>query len=111
MRFPALLLAVVFAIPLLSYASDPTPKVDESQQANLQSQSADETAPSDVKSWRFPLRRSLQDRYDEVVCYTVRSYIMQREEWGSDVTRPVKYRTCEPSWKFEFRSAGAQRER
>ncbi|SRR5579864_7452946 len=39
------------------------------------------------------------------VCYTMRTYIMAREEKDSDATRMVRATRCLPAWKLEFKSA------
>jgi hypothetical protein len=44
-------------------------------------------------------------RPDADVCYTMRTYIMVREDRDSDVTRRDGYVTCQPAWKFEVRTA------
>ena len=41
------------------------------------------------------------------VCYTMRTYIMAREEKDSDSTRMVRATRCLPAWKLEFKSAVA----
>ena len=42
---------------------------------------------------------------DANLCYTMRAYIMVREDRDSDVTRRDGYVTCHPAWKFEVRTA------
>jgi hypothetical protein len=37
------------------------------------------------------------------VCYTMRSYIVARENRDSDSTKLVGYSTCQPSSKYELR--------
>ena len=39
------------------------------------------------------------------VCYTMRTYVMAREEKDSDATRMVRATRCLPGWKLEFKSA------
>ena len=41
------------------------------------------------------------------VCYTMRTYVMAREEKDSDVTYPVRVTRCMPDSKLEFKSAVA----
>ena len=38
-------------------------------------------------------------------CYTMRTYVMAREDKDSDVTRMVRYRKCLPAWKLNLKSA------
>lgn len=44
-------------------------------------------------------------RPDANLCYTMRAYLMVREDPHSDVTRRDGYVTCHPAWKFEVRTA------
>jgi len=39
------------------------------------------------------------------VCYTMRTYVMAREDKSSDTTRMVRYQKCLPAWKLNFKSA------
>ena len=39
------------------------------------------------------------------VCYTMRTYVMAREDKDSDVTRMVRATRCLPAWKLEFKTA------
>ena len=39
------------------------------------------------------------------VCYTMRTYVVAREDKNSDVTRPVRVTRCLPATKLEFKSA------
>ena len=41
------------------------------------------------------------------VCYTMRTYVVAREDKDSDVTRPVRVTRCLPETKLEFKSAVA----
>jgi hypothetical protein len=110
MRFPALLFAILLGCSLLSYGSETTP-ADESEEVNLPNHFLNEAGPRDANVWREPLRQRRRGEYEEPVCFMMRSYVMQREEPGSEVTRPVKYRECQPSWKFEYRSAAPEGDR
>jgi hypothetical protein len=38
-------------------------------------------------------------------CYTMRTYVMAREDKDSDATRMVRYRKCLPSWKLDLKTA------
>jgi hypothetical protein len=38
-------------------------------------------------------------------CYTMRTYVMAREDKDSDATRMVRYQKCLPSWKLDFKTA------
>jgi hypothetical protein len=39
------------------------------------------------------------------VCYTMRTYVMAREDKNSDATRMVRATRCLPAWKLEFKTA------
>ena len=39
------------------------------------------------------------------VCYTMRTYVMAREDRDSDTTHMVRYTRCLPAWKLQFKSA------
>ena len=39
------------------------------------------------------------------VCYTMRTYIMAREDRDSDATRMVRATRCLPAWKLELKTA------
>lgn len=39
------------------------------------------------------------------LCYTMRTYVMVRQDRNSDVTRRDGYLVCQPAWKFEVRTA------
>ena len=41
----------------------------------------------------------------DAVCLKLRTYIVQRVDPRSDVTRLRRYSTCQPAWKFETRNA------
>jgi hypothetical protein len=47
-----------------------------------------------------PIPSGVRVRPDADVCYTMRAYIMVREDRDSDVTRRDGYVTCHPAWKF-----------
>ncbi len=37
-------------------------------------------------------------------CYTMRTYVMAREDKDSDTTRMVRYQKCLPSWKLDLKT-------
>ena len=47
------------------------------------------------------------DADGQPVCYTMRSYLMEREDPQSDVTRVAGYTTCQPSSSYSFKTADA----
>jgi hypothetical protein len=52
-----------------------------------------------------PIPPVVRVRPDDDLCYTMRAYIMVREDSDSDVTRRDGYVTCHPAWKFDVRTA------
>ena len=47
----------------------------------------------------------LRDYERDSVCYTMRTYVMAREDKVSDATRMARYRICLPSWKVDLKTA------
>jgi hypothetical protein len=43
------------------------------------------------------------------ICFTMRTYVVAREDGDSDVTRPVRVTRCLPAMKLEFKSAAPER--
>lgn len=41
------------------------------------------------------------------ICFTMRTYVVARDDKDSDVTRPVRVTRCLPATKLEFKSAVA----
>jgi len=54
----------------------------------------------EVELGNKPIPTVVRPRPDADVCYTMRAYIMVREDRDSDVTRRDGYVTCHPAWKF-----------
>ncbi len=55
----------------------------------------------------FDLARDGQLPVD-VTCFTIRSYVMARDQKGSDATHLVRYSTCQPSGRYRLRTAQIQ---
>jgi hypothetical protein len=111
MRLPALLLVTVVLLSAFSFAQDEA-LISSDPSYTDSNQTAEQAIPEPADAWRVPLYRA--ERFDsaaDAVCFTLRSYIMKRESPYSDVTRRVKHVTCQPAWKFEFRSAVAAPEK
>lgn len=47
-----------------------------------------------------PIPSVVRVRPDDDLCYTMRAYIIVRQDRDSDVTRRDGYVTCHPAWKF-----------
>jgi hypothetical protein len=60
--------------------------------------------PADRRPSKFQKLRSFPPDSDPV-CYTMRTYVAEREEPQSDVTRVVGSSTCQWSSKFSVKSA------
>jgi hypothetical protein len=41
----------------------------------------------------------------DVTCYAIRSYVVERDSKDSDSTHPAGYSTCQPSQRYQVRSA------
>ena len=95
-----LFLLIVFAAPAASYS--------QTVSASAGNPASDEAASI---SWNRALRDLARGDGTEIerdgVCYTMRTYVMAREEKDSDVTRMVRMTRCLPATKLEFKSAVA----
>jgi len=112
MRIPGILLALLFGLASQGAA----PASDQSQTAPGSSAPSVKSAllnspfrkfhPANERRRDFDLRKlgsiHIEDGRDNV-CYTIRSYIVARENRDSDSTKLVGYSTCQPSSKYELR--------
>jgi hypothetical protein len=55
------------------------------------------------KPWPQPHARALNQ--DDATCYSIRSYRVKRDDPESDSTRLVGYSTCQPSNRFQVKTA------
>ena len=93
-----LLLIVFFAAPAASFAQAAN---DDVQSQDFRSKSAD--------AWQKALK-SLADHdvlqlERDGVCYTLRTYVMARDEKDSDSTHMVRATRCLPSARLQFKTA------
>lgn len=44
------------------------------------------------------------------VCFTIRSYVVARDDKNSDSVHPVGYSTCQPATRYRLKKAGTQAE-
>ena len=93
-----LIVVVFFAAPAASFA----------QAANDDARSQDFTNKS-ADAWQKALK-SLADRdvlqlERDGVCYTLRTYVMARDEKDSDATHMVRATRCLPSARLQFKTA------
>jgi hypothetical protein len=57
--------------------------------------------PEPLERFTMDNARSAQDQ----VCYTMRSYKVERTERSDESTAPMKYSTCQPSSGFDVKNA------
>jgi len=97
------LLIVFFAAPAASHAQMAPPE-------NAAKSDAASPPPADASRLAERARSSREllgpvELERDGVCYTMRTYVMAREERDSDVTRMVRYTTCLPAWKLQYKTA------
>jgi hypothetical protein len=95
-----LFLVIFFAAPAASYAQSSSASASKSA-ANA------ETSMAFDRAFRDFARRDGMQIERNGVCYTMRTYVMAREEKDSDVTYPVRVTRCMPDSRLEFKSAVA----
>ena len=112
MRITGLLALVLFLIIVLFVA----PAASHAQTASLLPETkvnTHEMSASNISPLLDEVRRhrrfadALQLEQDGV-CYTMRTYVMAREDRDSDTTHMVRYTRCLPAWKLQFKSATEQ---
>ena len=117
MRIPGILLALPFGLASLwaSAATNPSQALPTSVASSVKSDFRTNTAeaspivefhPANQRLRHFDLRNlgSIHNEEDrDRVCYTMRSYIVARENRDSDSTKLVGYSTCQPSSQYELR--------
>ena len=97
------LLILLFASPAASYGqTTANPSANKSTENTL----ATELNAGKLAELARDARLGSEFERDGV-CYTMRTYIMAREEKDSDSTRMVRATRCLPAWKLEFKSAAA----
>ena len=116
MRILGILLALLFGLTSLGAA----PASEQSQstagsvvlpvKSDVRNRAAEANPigkfPTNGRLHNFDLRNlgSIHIEEDrDSVCYTMRSYIVARENRDSDSTKLVGYSTCQPSSKYELR--------
>jgi hypothetical protein len=88
---------IVFAAPAASYA--------QTAATNVAAAASDDASTTLDRALRELARRDGTQIERDGVCYTMRTYVMAREEKDSDVTRMVRMTRCMPANKLEFKSA------
>ena len=94
-----LILILLFAAPAASYAQSSSNATQAPPKITARNVTAQSLA--DLARWA----RSDSQFERDGVCYTMRTYVMAREEEDSDATRVVRVTRCLPEWKLEFKSA------
>ena len=98
-----LILILFFASSAASFAQTATP--DTSAKPSEKTEVSRLT--SDTLADLARRARSGSEFERDGVCYTMRTYVMAREDKHSDSTRIVRATRCLPEWKIEFKSAVA----
>lgn len=93
------ILIVFFAAPAASFAQSSSEAVQALPKITARNLTAENLA--DIARWA----RSGSQFERDGVCYTMRTYVMAREEKDSDATHVVRVTRCLPEWKLEFKSA------
>ncbi len=94
-----LILILFFAAPAASFAQS-SPNTSPFS-ARMTARNVTPENLADLARWA---RNGAQFERDGV-CYTMRTYVMAREDKDSDATRVVRVTRCLPEWKLEFKSA------
>jgi len=89
---------IIFAAPAASYAQTAAPSVAAPA-------ASDDASTTFDRALRELARRDGTQLERDGVCYTMRTYVMAREERDSDVTRMVRMTRCLPATRLEFKSA------
>jgi hypothetical protein len=111
-------LIVFFAAPAASYAQTPAPAADsktevmQGDNVRIERQLVGNAAPEGDRPivMAQPLLEHggdmvFRDYSRDGTCYTMRTYVMAREDKDSDTTRMVRYQKCLPSWKLDLKTA------
>lgn len=95
------ILIVFFAAPAASFAQTAGASVAAS--APKQSEIL---SPADSPLVVLARRAGLGSEFErDGVCFTMRTYVMAREDKDSDTTRMIRATRCLPSWKLELKTA------
>ena len=101
MRITGLLVVLLFIL-ILFFAA---PAASYAQTANSAQATSSAVGRADLdRTVRNFLRGDGAQLERDGVCYTMRTYIVAREDKDSDVTRPVRVTRCLPATKLEFKS-------
>jgi len=104
MRITGLLILLLFI--LIFFAASAASYAQSSSASLAPANSAGSMAFDRALLREFARRDSMQIERDGV-CFTMRTYVMAREDKDSDVTYPVRVTRCMPDSRLEFKSAVA----
>jgi len=90
--------------PLISETSSPSAGIFTHPAQTSESRELKFTLPD--RSLHVPNVKSRTLAPDET-CFSMRSYVVEREQPGSDSVTPKEYSTCQPSSKFDLKRAVA----
>jgi hypothetical protein len=95
------ILIMFFAAPAASFAQTASPNVAKTfSEESRVLQAMDGTLADMARRDRFG-----SEFERDGVCYTMRTYVMAREDKDSDATHMVRATRCLPAWKLEFKTA------
>jgi hypothetical protein len=106
MRITGLLILLLFILILFAASAASYAQSSSTSAAKLASNS-DGLMVFDRAALREFARRDVTQIERDGVCFTMRTYVMAREDKDSDVTYPVRVTRCMPDSKLEFKSAVA----
>ncbi len=98
-----LILILLFAAPAASYAQALTGSDAAKPAEKVPAVQSFDPALADLVRHA----RSGSEIERDGVCYTMRTYVMAREDKDSDATRMVRATRCLPAWKLEYKTAVA----
>lgn len=95
------ILIVFFVAPAASFSQSSSASIAASAPRQSEILSSMDGSLADVAR-----RARLGSEFErDGVCYTMRTYVMAREDKDSDATRMVRATRCLPSWKLELKTA------
>jgi hypothetical protein len=94
------ILVLFFAAPAASFAQTASANVTTTSSEQSPLQAMDGTLADIGRRARFG-----SEFERDGVCYTMRTYVMAREDKDSDTTRMVRATRCLPAWKLDFKTA------
>jgi hypothetical protein len=112
LRSALVLLLFLLIVSAGAWASDPDFSADHTITLLSKAPPLGSSWELRTDQYRLPSRRHHRDYSDtgDSVCYTMRSYLMERGDRNSDVTRQVGYTTCQPAIQYNLRFSGEKLE-